>query len=165
MIDQIFKAITVSGASSYLGPEWLDVEDAPPALIWVPTEGSFSTGQRKANTGDILTRSIGTAELTVRVRVWTVWPASTPKPSGYDQSQADYQATWELLRKFLVAVYDASMGSFRVDRMTWLTEAGQALVEHGKAVDVDIVFEVPVTRSALTGVQISNAQAIGALGP
>lgn len=148
MIDQIFKAIQVAGAANHLGPEWLGENSAPPAIVWVPLEGELKPGKSVTNYASNEPASIARCNLVTRVRLWAVWPATTPLPDTYDQSEADYRALWDLIRKFLVALRDAAPGGYELGRARFLTDEGNPLTEFGKAADVDVTWSIPVTRDA-----------------
>lgn len=148
MIAQIFAAAQVEGVTNHLGPEWNGERNAPPSIVWVPLEGQLSPGKSVTNYSSKEPASIASCELTVRVSLWAVWPTATPLPGGYDQSQADYQALWELLRKFLVRLRDVAPGAYDLGRVRFLTEDGDALTEFGKAAEVDVTWAIPVTRDA-----------------
>ena len=155
MIDRIFSQVQVEDASNHLGSEWEDVQDAPPIVLWLPKRGEFVFGQSVTRVQGPH-NSIATCRLTVTVRLWTAWPAATPLPSGYSQSQADLQVLWELIRKFLVTLRTEAPGTYELGELRFLGEEGDALVELGKAAEVDVQFLLPVLRDALETVTVTD---------
>jgi hypothetical protein len=148
VIVDVFKAVQLPSVAFAFGSEHLERNDLPPpSIVWAPIDGDFTAGKVQANRvrASETRNSVGTAMCMVRARIWG---RGTVLVEGEDQSMADTRATWDLLRRFLVAVYDMAAGSFRVQRMRWLAEQGDSLVEYGKAVDVDLEFDFPVYRDA-----------------
>lgn len=156
MIDQIFQAAQVSGVTNRLGSEWIGTNDAPPSIIWVPKEATLEPGQKVTQRSGTEPRAIATCGITTTVQLWAVWPAGTPFPTGYDQSVSDFQALWELLRKFLVRLREVAPGAYGLGQVRFLTEEGEALVEYGKALEVDVTWSVPITANPRTTVTVTN---------
>lgn len=149
MIDQIFMAVQVAAVTNKLGPEWRELIDAPPCIVWEPNEGELKPGKSVTNYASNEPASIATCDLVTTVFLWAVWPVgTTPLPDGYDQSQADYQALWDLIRKFLVALRDAAPGGYELGQVRYLAKKADALIEFGKAAEVDVTWSIPVTRDA-----------------
>lgn len=156
MIDQIFSAITVPGVPSFLGPQFRSQADAPPVIVWEPSTGQFAYGKRVNKYDSPDPRSLATCTLKVTCYLWAAWPEGTPFPAGYDQSTADYKQLWELIRTFLVALRAAAPGAYHLGDLRLLTEEGNAFTELGKAAEVDVYWDIPVTADPLQSVTISS---------
>lgn len=163
MIDQIFSQVSVAGVPSYLGPEYLAQNDAPPSIVWVPESGQFDYGKRVTRYTSDEPRSIATCKLKVRCRLWAAWPQNVAFPEGYNQSQSDYQSLWELLRQFLVALRTVAVGSYELGQLRLLTEEGDAMTELGKAADVDVTWDIPVTTDPVQTVLAAHLTQEGTL--
>lgn len=156
MISGIYEAVvvdpllTATGVRCYLGAEHIATNDSPPKMVWVPTTDRFTRGHRKSqfNPRD-LRRSIGTRRAGVRVRLWA---AATPIATA--TAVQHMAAAEELLRVFLVVIHQQAVGVVTVESMSWIGQDGQELGQMGRAVDVDIAFELPVYEELLErGVQ------------
>lgn len=156
MIDQIFSQVSVSGVPMHLGSEYESENDAPPVIVWTPEGGDFHPGKRIANFKSGTPREISWCGVRVKVRLWAVWPQGTPLPTGYDQSMADWQMLWDLIRRFLVAIRSVAPVSYALGELKFLSDEGGPLEEYGKAADLWVTWEVPVTTDALSEVQVTD---------
>jgi len=145
VIDRIFSQVTVPGVPSFLGPEFRARNDAPPLIVWEPVGGSLSPGKRVNQWDSPEPRSLATCALKVTCYLWAAWSPEEAVPDGYDRSAADSQALWELLRKFLVALRSVAPGAYALGDLRFMSEDGEAFTDYGKAAEVDLYWDVPIT--------------------
>lgn len=130
----------LAGVSQELGAEHINLNDAPPRIVWVPTSDQYRNGRVKNQA--LLTdkrRSVGTRVAGVRVRLW-----AAAAPASTATSVEHVRACEELLRVFLLALHQHAYGAHEVTGITWIGGDGQEIGQLGRAVDVDITFDIPI---------------------
>lgn len=142
MIAEIFNIIAadprLSDVESLIGAEHIDSHGAPPRMIWVPTLDTFMRGQGRRSSNAREPQSVITRMANVRIRLWA--------KSDTGEAVDDFLAAEKLLNDVLVVIHDHCHGSFVASNADWLeTKAGH--LELGRAVDLTVSFEMPITRA------------------
>lgn len=122
---------------SFIGKRYINQNDSPPRLVWIPTEDTFRAPDRTGGSPKVhLSRAAG-----LQVGVWgPLAPSAVPSP------EADLRGTEELLRIVLVALRatalvrhgDATPSS--LDRPSILEIAGGEWVEPGEVMAYGMLF-------------------------
>ncbi len=150
MIEDVFTAVTtalttgvappLTAAQCFLGPEFLRQEDAPPRIVWVPTEERIAAG-RKTQTGAVAyaPRALRTREVRIDIHCW-----------GADYPGAE--TLWSALEQ---SVHGSLVGAYELDGASWDQVA--SLIRSGRVLTAHYHFLIPLTDVASTTAVVIQA--------
>lgn len=144
MIADIFEHFrdlsALAGIEQKLGAEHINLNAAPPRIIWVPMVDQYRRGRARGVTpiGE-KRRHIGTRIAGVRIRLWAAAaPASTATAVEH------FRAAEELLRKMLLALHQQAFGIVSILGIEWIGGDGQEVGQLGRACELTVTFEIPI---------------------
>lgn len=135
------------------GESELDVEDAPPRVVWVPRHGPIKGPQGLGGDGIKFPRPLHSCELLFEVHVW----GAAPSVDGAGQGEReDMRATEKLCNHLIAAMHDVlTQGSYDVVSCDWLTGASQSN-KQGVVCVLGVIIKTPFVREAETFRPISD---------
>ena len=144
MIADLFLTLSRSEyvkdvAESFLGAEYMDNNEAPNRIVWIPTQDKITIGgiAGRRFTKALMPKHFGVREAGVDICIWGKSPTS-------DNPVDDIRATEVLLNRFFDSAQESLMGAWRVDSVTWEPRDGGELAQFGRYCRASVVFLLPV---------------------
>jgi hypothetical protein len=141
-LSDVFAAANtlLTGVDAQIGSEFIHAHNAPPAIVWAPTEDEFELGAR-GSSGHRYPKSMGDRIAGAECHIWT--------KGGQSDSVTELAAMELLIERIVVALVETVGAANLVLRGgVWQGSDGETLAQYGRGYILRLAIRLPIIEAA-----------------